>query len=561
MAEPKMTDVKESLTETVTSFKVDESVTTWLKDQTEIIFDVATKALQDNRYEVFQSVMVNINAIVIEYLQLRRMYSSEDDTYLEYVGNKFTDIIAQIQLNTPPTIMVDIEDVLRNVSLESLDIKPIRAFAGENFIPYRFIEILGNICLSSEILKGTTASPSTSISHLVDIANKAIANDFPKTAGVVLQKLSNISLITTTLHSQYSDFVATKANWGMAAILNTLLLSDSPFVTKYDIDQAQEFITKSIREFIGDDKIGHTYRTNIKPFFGVFSHESYGIAGVYSRTLEKTDNTAVISRGISSLKKFMRELDGIVLQGIDKTEFLDIHDIMNTIYPIGYALFGLKELTDAPLKEDAKNILRNDFLTIYKNVILTGFSYNGTKNSFSYDYVHAYFSLVGIMLSSGGEAFYKVVDDWTSIIISMVNKYKVQTSSEHDGHTFKNHNVIYSTSELVRYLRLTGAWYLAFYNDSPELLEIKKLIKSIPNDLKNREDEYNIMNRYPSFMMERWIVMRPFMPFNAALFSTSDNKLFNQKIIQEFEGWLEDANTASDSEQKHEANHKKSSSK
>ena len=84
-------NIQTDLKKAYTKFSVDESVMDWLKESTEIIFDIIQKAAQDNRFEIVDSGLGNITDIADEYIEARRDYSTEQDVFLTYIREKLID--------------------------------------------------------------------------------------------------------------------------------------------------------------------------------------------------------------------------------------------------------------------------------------------------------------------------------------------------------------------------------------------------------------------------------------------------------------------------------------
>ena len=208
-----------------TKYSVDKSVTEWLKESTEIVFDIVQKAVQHNRFEIVDSGLNNVIDITNEYIAARKDYFTEQDSFLTFVNEQLIDIKNLVQKNSHPKIILSIVRAAKDISMASLEIKPIRSFAGENFLPYGLITLISNICLSPEIVKDTSYAPMTTINYLVDIAKRAIDKNFPGTATIVTDRLGQIAIVTTKLHFLFAYSVADKANWGLAAVLDHLLFN------------------------------------------------------------------------------------------------------------------------------------------------------------------------------------------------------------------------------------------------------------------------------------------------------------------------------------------------
>ena len=172
-------NIQADIEKVYTRFVVDESVTDLLKESSEIIFDIAQKAIQENRFEVVDSALNNVFDLANEYINARLEYTTERDAYIDYIHSRLIDAKNLVNKATHPKIMLSISRTAKDIALSTLQIKPIRNFAGENFIPLGFINLLSSICLSPEILKDTSYAPMSTIDYLVEIAKKAVDNNFP----------------------------------------------------------------------------------------------------------------------------------------------------------------------------------------------------------------------------------------------------------------------------------------------------------------------------------------------------------------------------------------------
>ena len=136
--------------------------------------------------------------------------------------------------------------------------------------------------------------------------------------------------------------------------------------------------------------------------------------------------------------------------------------------------------------------------------------------------------------------FDQVLEDWTNHVIKIIREFKTQTTIEHEGHIFEKDEVTSLLRDLYKQLRLFGVWFNHFIPKSETLKEIIVELKSQP-DITIPRNEYGEDNLYPvDFMAKRWIILRPYLPFDARYFSNLESTLYNKKIITEFETKLND---------------------
>ena len=521
--------------------QVDEAVTNWLKEKTEPIFDIAQNSINENRFEIVDDAFGEIIKIAKEYISHRLDYSLEQDAFLSFLHERFVDLKNIVQKNTHPRIMLAIAKATRDIAIASLDIRPVRANFGENFIPMGNINLLKDICISPEILKETSFAPLSTINFLVDIANAAIDKDFPRTTNIVTEKLGYIAVTTTKLHFLYADSVALQANWGLANILDHFLsgLNKTKFYTKHEIGSVLEEIDKSVNTFMEDDiRYHYTMRNNIKPLFGTLSVREHGIAGIYIKALQKNYPDKHLSTVIDSLEEFLININQSVMKGMDNSKYLDVKDILDHIYMIGMAfIWATNRMKDNPrFRLEMANILEIKFLYPYINAITMSFKTDPNRYTiFDDDYLMAFFSLMGIMFyENEGTLYQKVLETWISKIIEIVQKYKTMTTIEHEGNIFERHEITHLLGDIYQYLRLAGVWLNKYLPKSDLLPKLISEIKTQP-DITKRTSAYGQESLYPSYMMEQWMVQRPYTAYRPKYFNDVDQALLDGKAIEAFE--------------------------
>jgi hypothetical protein len=537
------TNIQTDLEKVYTRFTVAESVTDWLKESTEIIFDIAQKAIQENRFEVVASALHNIFDLSDEYIKARQEYSNERDAFIDHVHSRLIDSKNLVSKNTHPKIMLSIIRIARDIAISSLQIKPVRAFAGENFMPLGFITLLSDVSLSPEILKDTSYAPMSTVDYLVDIAKKAIDNDFPRTAILVTDKLGAIAATTTKLHFLYGDTIAAKANWALACILDYLFdkQNSSKYYLEHELKSVLEQINKSIVAFIEDDiKFHYATRSNIKTFFGPMAE--HGLATVFIKALRTSDDKHLYTN-LKILEEFLLDSNQNIMKGMDNSKYLDVKDILDNIYLVGTVFVSvLKEKTDPRMLSEMRSLLLQRFYLLFTNAISMSFKVDPNRYTiFDNDYQEVFFSLMGIMFyENKNHTLDDVLDTWANSVLDIVQKYKTQTTIEHEGHTFERHEITNLLTDLYRYLRLVGVWFNNYYPESEQLKKIILEIKAQPK-LTVPYNRFGEVNMYPAdFIAERWIITRPFLPFNVKYYADLDSSLFNQQIVDAFEKKLID---------------------
>lgn len=537
-------DTKQDMKKIYVKSQVDETVTNWLKEKTDPIFDIAQNSINENRFEMVDHVLGEVVKIAKEYISHRLDYSLEQDAFLLFLHEKLVDLKNIVQQNTHPRIMLGIARTSRDIAIASLDIKPINANRGENFIPLGNINLLKEICISPEILKETSFAPLSTINFLVDIANVAINKDFPRTTTLVTDKLGSIAITTTKLHFLFADSVAQQANWGLANVLDHFLssLDKTKFYTKMEIKSVLEQIDKSVNAFMEDDiKHHYTMRNNIKPFFGTLSVREHGLAGIYIKAFQKEYGDRHLSTVIDSLDEFLTNINQSVMKGMDNSKYLDVKDILDHIYMIGMAFVWAtnKKKADPRFQNEMTTILEKRFLYPFRNAITMSFKTDPNRYTiFDDDYLMAFFSLIGIMFYENKGTFYQsVLETWVADMIEIVQKYKTMTVVEHEGHTFERHEITHLLSDLYKYLRLIGVWLNKYFPKSSLLPKVIAELKAQP-DITVRTSHYGQESLYPTYMMERWMVQRPYTAYRPKYFNDVDQALLDSKSIEMFEDKL-----------------------
>lgn len=533
-------NIKTDIEKAYTKFAVDDSVIEWLKKSVEIIIDITQKAVQENRFEIVESSLNNLSDITQEYILSRKDYSTEQDNFLIFIHEQLLDTKNLVKKDTHPKIMLSILKAARDISIASLEIKPIRAFRGDNFIPYSFINLIASVCLSSELLKETSYACMSSIDYLVEIAYKAIDKGFPRTALVVADKIGDIALTTTKLHFHYGDIIAGKANWALASILDYLLLKhdELPFHIEYEAKSIHRKIAESVSAYIEDeDKYHYMTRSNIKPLFGPLSVEEHGMASIFIKSLQKNRDEKYLFLILKILEEFLRDMNQTIMKGMKNDRYFDIKEILDHIYMVGIVYLPMVNEAKTPrLQVEMRSLLKNDFSYPFRNAISMSFKHSGRYHIPDDEYMQTFFSMMGIMFYENKKGlFTETLEHWTNEILEVIQKNKTNITTEHEGKLFVNTEITHPLSDLYRHLRLIGVWFNTFNPKS-------KLLDRIIFELKNQPEEaitnnaYGEKQPYPmDFIVERWIIQRPSLPFNTAYFSALDKALFNPENIKSFE--------------------------
>jgi hypothetical protein len=279
-------------------------------------------------------------------------------------------------------------------------------------------------------------------------------------------------------------------------------------------------------------------RSNIKPLFGSMSVEEHGIAAVFIRALQKDYDDRKLWLVIKSLKKFLTNINQSIMKGMDNSKYLDVKDILDHLYMIGIVFVSAtnKKKADPRFQREMRSILGKRFLYPFRNAITMSFKHDENRYTiFDYDYMHAFFSLMGIMFYENKGTLYKdVLETWIANVIEIIQKYKTMTAVEHKGETFERHEITHLLSDLYSYLRLIGAWTNKFLPKSDMLPKIITEIKNQP-EITIRTSRYGQDSLYPRYMLEPWSIQRPYIMYRPKYFNDVDKALVNSKLFEAFE--------------------------
>jgi len=549
--EKKMEKIKTSISaeikNSLVKFKVAPQVTSWLKIETEIIIDITQKAIQENRFEIVESGLKNIGDIIRGYISARKKYQAEQDEFLTYIMLKLIDMKDLVSVNSHPKIMSSIVNLVGEIAKETLNIRPIRAQFGENFIPLGFIDILKNIILSPEILKETSSAPIDACSQLVEIGKTAIDQEYPITANIVAEKLGEISRLTTKMHFLYGDLVSAKANWGIAYLLNYSLVNLEKIKTNRRIvlRSISKEINKSIKTYFEDDYV-YTMRSNIAPFIGLMA--DHGIATIFVRAIQQIrKDKRDYSDVLELLEEFISDLNQNVLLGMEKERYFDIRDILYHTYAVSISLIGfITKFSEERLKQKAKEILESRIFYILYNPISMSFKQEGRRTLPYWKYLDVFSSIIGVMfVENKNNIFTNTIGAWVKEITEFIESKKEYIYCKYKDKKFENYEITHPLSKIFQHLRLIGSWAFKFIPNSELPQNIKKVLKAQPKITFKRKiiASYLIGGEtelYPqSVTGDEWHIERPILPFNADYFVKLDNALFDLDNINKFEKFLE----------------------
>lgn len=524
-------------TEYYTKFEVGNSVIDWLKADMEIVIDVAQKAISENRFEIVDSCLLNTSTLAKEYLNSRKDYGTQQDAFIGYLHEKLIDTKSLVGKNTHPKIMLSIINTAKDISIESLKLKPIRAQFGENFIPHGLVNLLKDICLSSEILKDTSYAPMSACDSLVSIGASAIDHEFPRTADTVISNLSEISKKTTKAHFFYGDYVSAKANWGLAYLLDYALSRMDKIKIDRDIflKSIAEEINKSIKVYFEDD-YDYLMRSNIKTFCGLLSEN--GVATIFVRALLQPKDEEEYSYVLDVLKDFLQELNQNVIIGMNRAKLLDVAEILEHVYTVSIVLIGfIKRVKNPRQKENALEILHHEISNIFITPISMSFKKSERHHIPFKKYIESYFSLIGIMLyeNKNGE-FTEIIENCLSKTIEVVIANKTKIYTIQGENKVKNYEVIHPLIALYQCVALSGSWLNKYRPGSKILVKIIQEVKNqsletIVTDHFSRQKQ-----TYPESVLNgRWFIKRPLLTFDTQYFSDIDKELYDIGEMSKFE--------------------------
>ncbi|MBA7516062.1 hypothetical protein ES705_08107 [subsurface metagenome] len=534
--------------DTIAEFQVIEPVIEWLKSKTEVIIDVIQQATRENRFEIVESGLKNLCEITKEYISARRDYSTEHDLFLIYILERIIDTKNLISTSSHPKIMISILNTCATIARDSFIIKPIRAELGENFIPLGYIDLLKEIALSNEILRETSYAPATACRKLMEVGKSAIDFEYPRTAGVVVERLGQISQQATKLHTLYADYVANMANSGICQLFyySFMNLGKIRVNREYILVSMADEINKSIQIYF-EDNFEYTMRSNIAPIIGLMANNGLAkifVSAIHQNAKNSTDTLDILQ----ILEHFLDGLNKNMIVGMNRGKYFDVRDIYSHIYAISISLFyyiGKDINQDAEIRNSILSIIEDQIFHIVFNPIKMSLKRISNTVIPLSDYFNNFASILGIMFAKNEQGhFNRIVEIWINAVIAYIDEKKndIYLAENKD---MLNHNVVHTISLLYQYLRLFGVWSYK-WNKSQLLTGIKNALKDQPEVTFVKESwGFNMSSTivyYPRTALSRaWSVERPILPYDANYFANLDKELIDKESIDKYEIFLKNA--------------------
>jgi len=541
-------------------WNVDPTVTKWLKEKCDIIFDVVQKAVQENRFEIVEGGLETIVDLTRGYVAGRKEYRSGEDDFITYIRDRLIDTKNLVTTTTHPKVMDSIIKTAGEIAKETLKIESIKTTYGRNFLPYSFVLLLKDIALSNEISKETSYAPMNACTQLVEIGKIAIDMKSPITAAAIAKELSKISKTMTQIHSFYTDCIAVKANWGIACLLSYTVgnLEKIQLPHRENIlEMIGEAVNESIRSYLEDEPGYHIPRGNITPFVGPILTE-HGIATILLNAIVKatTWDGKIRKDIIEFVKKFLDYLKEDILLGIQKNKKVDVNAILSHIYTIGMGLMQfINRIEDSEaLKEVLQEIMEKIGDILY-NSMSFGFNLEKQENPVFKESLHLFSSLIGGAFFEGDEnkenIVMRVAEKKIRKLIDLIELGKtIVLPIECVDKKREYYNFVILLSQLYQHLRLIGSWVFKWMPKSELLYNIKEVLKNQPKitfirksiigcHLDPIETEFEL---YPRSLPEvGWLIEQPLIPILTMRELAKVNmELFDVENIKKFEKFLKD---------------------
>ncbi len=523
-------------------FEVSPLITEWLKNEMEIVFDVARIAVHENRFEIVESVMKNVIGIVHEYIVLRKDYSIEYDIFLVYIQERIIEIDNITSRESHDRIMASLVHCLYRISESSLIIKPAHANQGINTIATGFVDIMERI-LSKEVEKETSTTPSRICDHLIDIAKKSIDAGFPETMLSIIEKLQNISIQMTVQYGVVGDYISTKANWGLAYVLNYSIINVQKI--KIGRDRVLKKISALIAEYIKfyfEDSNRTFNRSNLQPFAGATAE--HGLAVLCNNAVQiMIAENSVGFHVITTLFNGIRE--GIIA-GLAKQKHLEISRILDHVYWISLKII---EYIPTIENEECKNrllvFIEKDVFNIFLNSIKRTFDFRVDCQPQYDKYLHAGFSILGILLISNKiPNSHDIVEIWLQKVVEIIDEKKPYIYTVQDRDKIYNYSIIHPLSSIYKYLRLAETWLLKYNPDSSMYQAVLGKLKAPPEKIfEPGEFAYESngikVKLYPSGLLgSTWSVKTPIYVYRLDIFNEYTRKLVDLDSMRQVEQQL-----------------------
>jgi len=510
--------------------KIDPTVTKWLKEKCDIIFDVVQKAVQENRFEIVEGGLETIVDLTRGYVARRKEYRSGEDDFITYIRNRLIDTKNLVTTTTHPKVMDSIIKTAGEIAKETLKIESIGTTYGRNFLPYGFVLLLKDIALSEEILKETSYAPMDVCTQLAEIGTTAIDMGAPIMTAAIAQELSEISKRTTKMHFFYTDYIAAKANDSIAHLLYyTLnnLRKISPSYRRDILEEIKRAINESIEAYFKDSR--NHYRVNINSIVGPAA--PHGIARILLQAIKQaTENRKIIYNDVVEfVKTFLNDLKRHVLLGIQENKRNDTINILLHICAIGATLIqDLNKLKDDKLKNDVQQIIEGGIFEILHDSITVSFDSKNRENPVFWKSLNAFSFLIGI-------AFIESIENENDTAIRIaekeIRKMLELMKSKKDGCDEIKLLCFY------RYLWLFGSWLFKWMPKSTLLHDIKETLKNqlaissvrkAENFLSMLESEWHIKKAGVSVLTEKKMSQKLFNLLDTGYIKEFENFLTNK---------------------------------
>jgi hypothetical protein len=179
-------------------FKVDETITNYIQESLLPIREIAIKAIKNLELEQAKNAIAVMASVVIQYLDARKDYHTDDDPVLYFIQTEFKLIAStsnnELKIRLHPFMV----DCWRDIGIKaaSTNIKGLpRANNNTNNLVHYPVESLKKLCYAN-FSEMDSVTPTKTCEALADIGVALMRNCYDHQAAGVIQELEQISRIS-----------------------------------------------------------------------------------------------------------------------------------------------------------------------------------------------------------------------------------------------------------------------------------------------------------------------------------------------------------------------------
>ncbi|MBN8585841.1 MAG: hypothetical protein J0M37_12175 [Ignavibacteria bacterium] len=472
-----------------------------LKKDIDYLFDFAQRSIQMDRFEYFSFTMNNLIKIANTYSVKIRNTSSYNEPFFMFATERFIDLRKSIKVDNHTKIMDSLVKCLGGFAHAAFNIKgtPDKF----NFAVNIFVDDLKDIILSQEMLRETSTAPYSAISEIKNIALKSIENDYIGTTQFCIEKLCFTSTISSRLHINFGNYVATRANETTSLIVYKLFESLKAIsqVDSMHLRKVLKEINETLKDFFEDD-YEHKYETNIAPFYYPLSNYGFDrlLTNIINKMLSSEDDHYIYEL-LEQIEEFLSNLNQNIRRALKKGYFTEVNHILHQIYTFTIIFINFRTMYDGKnmdsyeIQSDKLNfkitvrskiceLLEKELLSIFYNPIYSTFE-TKSDNVPYWEYIDMYSSIIGILLCEQkkegtfeGNDF-EILEEWTDGLIKLIDKHKNNLTYEEIGKTWNKYEIIHPLKNIYYAIKLIGGWFYMLYKKF-YFVRIQKILEEQP---------------------------------------------------------------------------------